>query len=240
MSVLWGGCLPPACWHVFLHQLLSPLFDAPCLGCGRPEGDPLCLNCQLESEAFPADRCKSCQGRLHQGKCPLCGQSDVPFEQVFALGTYQGGMRNLVRRLKYQTRPDLGYWLGMRLAVLLEPHVQNDWLVVPVPIHRDRRRNRGYNQTEPMAYEISRRLGLTYRPDLLRRRFQSRPSYQQGRADRWAQASQVFAAEPEAREGAVLLVDDIMTSGATAWEASMELRRSGARSVHLAIAARAT
>lgn len=240
MRILAEGFLPPACGHVWLHRLLAPLFASPCLGCSRPEGDPLCPDCLAEGAAFPLESCESCMGRLLRGRCALCDQPDVPIEQVYALGSYQGSFRTLIRRLKYHMRPDLGYWLGDRLAALLEPCVQSHWIVVPVPIHQARRRERGYNQTEPMAYQIAKRLRLAYRPDILQRRFQSRPSYQKGRADRWAHASHVFAANAAVRGENILLVDDIMTTGATAWEAAMTLKGSGARSIRLAVAARAT
>lgn len=232
--------LPPAWGYLILQRALEPFFDAPCLGCGQPKADPLCKECQRLLRYLPPEHCDRCQGIVRQGICPLCGQREIPFERVLALGAYRSGLRNLLRHLKYHKRPDLGYWLGERLVPVVAPFVQPDWLVVPIPIHQKRRRERGYNQTEPIAFHLARRLDLDYRPDLLYRRFSTQPSYQKSKKERWSQAAEVFQASdrlPADRH--VLLVDDIMTTGATAWEAAMALRRAGARSVHLAIAARA-
>lgn len=233
--------LPPAWPHVALQSLLGRVFAAPCLGCEAEGHDPLCPNCLAYLDPLPANRCRRCQGVLtSQGECALCRHNQGGVEGVFALGTYAGTLRKLIRQLKYQSRADLGLYLGGQLADRIRVLADPGWLVVPVPIHPDRRRQRGYNQAELLAWQVARRLDLDYAPHALERPAHGRPFYLRGRSERWQGAQDAFEGEPTRIRGRrVLLVDDIMTSGATAWGSAGALRRAGASEVWLAVAARA-
>ena len=234
--------LPPAWWHVTLQRALGLICEAPCLGCGAAGSDPLCWGCLARLDPLPARRCARCQGGLlGSGECPLCAKGRVPIDHVFALGQYSGVLRRIIKAMKYKARADLGLYLGERLADTVLPLVDPSWLVVPVPVHRRRRRERGYNQTEPMAWKLARDLALDYDDRALEREGGSIPFYFQGRQQRWDEAKRAFWAHPDRIRGRrVLLVDDILTSGATACAAARALRQAGSPSVCLAVAARAT
>ncbi|MNY09136.1 Amidophosphoribosyltransferase [compost metagenome] len=175
-----------------------------------------------------------------QGDCALCRQNPGGVEGVFAIGTYAGSLRKLIRLLKYQNRVDLGLYLGAQLADRIRMLADPGWLVVPIPLHEERRRQRGYNQAELLAWQLARRLELDYAPHALRRPTNGRPFYLRGRSERWEAAQGAFRGEPGRIKGRrILLVDDIMTSGATAWGAAGALRQAGASEVWLAVAARA-
>ncbi|HEY9899894.1 MAG TPA: hypothetical protein V6D00_11980 [Pantanalinema sp.] len=233
--------LPPAWPHVLFQHLAGRVLAGPCLGCEAEGRDPLCPTCLAYLDPLPAHRCRRCQGVLSlQGECSLCRQNPGGVEGVFTIGTYAGSLRKLIRQLKYQARADLGLYLGGLLADKMRLLVDPGWLVVPVPIHPTRRRQRGYNQAELIAWQVARRLMLDYTPLALSRPTHGRPFYLRGRSDRWEEASAAFAGEPGRIKGRrILLVDDIMTSGATAWGAAGALRQAGASEVWLAVAARA-
>lgn len=231
--------LPPAWPQIALQRGLSLLLEAPCLGCGAPAADPLCHGCEVRLDPLPDRRCRRCQGGLDVAeRCSLCGPGRPPFRRVVALGSYSGLLRQLLKALKYRARVDLGLWLGDRLAPRLGA---NRWdLVVPIPVHPRRRRERGYNQAEPIAWQLARHLGCALETRVLVRPQTALPFYQQNRTDRWRDAQQAFAVRPERVKGRrLLVVDDIMTSGATLWSAAALLEKAGARRIDLAVIARA-
>ncbi|HEY9857626.1 MAG TPA: ComF family protein [Stenomitos sp.] len=236
---LW---LPPAWPHLALQAGLRWLCTCPCMQCDAPEGDPLCFACMATLGSLPRRHCPRCLGSLSkEGACPLCARGPVPFEAVLALGPYTGGLRQAIRAMKYRGRADLGLSLGEPLAAELKAWQGTDWLVVPIPIHARRRAERGYNQVEPLAWQVARRLGWSYDARALERLGRSAPFYQQGRRDRWSEAQAAFQAQPPRLQGrSVLLVDDILTSGATLWSAAQAVRSAGARRVRAAVLARAT
>lgn len=233
--------LPPAWSNIALQRLIGRVFAAPCLGCEAEGHDPLCPSCLAYLDPLPTTRCRRCQGILNAlGECGLCRQHHGGVEGVFAIGTYAGALRKLIRQLKYQSRADLGLYLGNQLADRIRMIADPGWLVVPVPIHPERRRQRGYNQAELLAWQVARRLDLDYAPKALTRPSHGRPFYLRGRTERWQEAQGAFEGEPSRIRGRrILLVDDIMTSGATAWGAAAVLKQAGASEVWLAVAARA-
>lgn len=233
------GRLPPAWPHIYCQKALCWLVEAPCLGCGLPGSDPLCARCFEQRDPLPSAHCPICLGSLDAHRaCALCRRGPVPFSGVSSLGRYSGSLRRVIRALKYQSRADLGLYLGRAIAAL--PAIDSrERLVVPLPVHASRRVERGYNQVEPIAWQIARSLGLSYDARALRREGASRPFYAEGRARRWELAREAFRADPlRVRGRAVLLVDDIMTSGATLWAAASALGEQGACDVRIAIAAR--
>ncbi len=234
--------LPPAWGHLALQRGLRLLVDCDCLHCGSPEGDPLCPACLAALPRLPRRRCPRCLGSLdRKGACPLCTQQEVPIEAVTALGQYTGSLRQAIRAMKYRGRADIGLVLGSELAKLLAPLEDGPWLVVPVPIHGTRRAERGYNQVEPLAWQLARQLGHGYDGRAVRRLGRSQPFYQQGRTERWLDAQSAFHARADRLAGrSVIVVDDILTSGATLWAMARAVRAAGACRVRGAVLARAT
>lgn len=234
--------LPPAWPYIALQQGLRLLCESACLSCEAPEGDPLCAACLSQLTPLPSRRCRRCLGSLDRlGGCPLCAHDAPPFEAVTALGQYSGGLRQAIRAMKYRGRADIGLVLGKRLGESLGPRWGRDWLVLPVPIHAQRRAERGYNQAEPLAWQLARTIGGAYDDRAIERHVPSLPFYQQGRSDRWGDAQAAFHAHPRRLEGrAVLIVDDILTSGATLWATAQAARAAGATRVRAAVLARAT
>lgn len=228
--------LPPAWPHLLLHRLLFPLFETGCASCGGPSRLAICDGCQARLEPLPAHRCSRCQGRLSGGSCRLCRHTP-PFETIVALGRYAGVLRSVVRDLKYHGRPDLGIWAGSQLARQLGPSEKG--VIVPMPVHPRRRRERGYNQTEPVAWQLAKDLDLPYEPRLLVRCQHAAPSYQRDRQARWREALQAFRADEERLAGrSVWLIEDVVTSGATIWGAASCLKAAGATGVRVATIAR--
>ncbi|HEY2155278.1 MAG TPA: ComF family protein [Isosphaeraceae bacterium] len=230
-----------------LADLIAPL---ACPICGaETRGSPLCDACRAELlDASSSPTCPRCGlllgpwARLDKG-CSSCRGKPLGFDAALALAPYQGPLRDLCLRLKDRR----GAWLARWLAELvvearrgpLEAELARDprSLVVPVPLHWLRRLERGYNQAEALADALARRLGLgSSRP--LRRIKRTKLLAGIGRTERAEQLRGAFRSRPlDGRT--VLLVDDILTTGATCGSAARALKKAGAARVVAVVVARA-
>ena len=160
------------------------------------------------------------------------------YGRVWALGLHRGVLREAVHHVKFSGRQALGEALGRYLAPMVGelPDV-----VVPIPLHPVRQRERGYNQAECIARGLAAELGVPVAAgDLVR----VRATGQQARRDRharWRNLARAFAVRPGRAPAWVgrhaLLVDDVLTTGATASAAADVLWATGARAVNLAVIA---
>jgi ComF family protein len=180
--------------------------------------------------------------RQEGGVCPACWQR-LPWaprlRHARGLGIasaieYRDDARRLVHALKFERFDPLGAPLGRigaaRSAAVIAalPAAQ---VIVPVPLHWTRAFGRGFNQAEHLALGVARATGLECRPDLLRRPRRGRRQRGLGRSARRTAFAGVFVAAPRARGAHVLLVDDVVTTGATLQACAAALIAAGARSV---------
>jgi ComF family protein len=160
----------------------------------------------------------------------------------FSFGPYEGALRTLVLELKYRSRQRVARHLAELLArdpacrTLAEPGA----LLVPVPLHPCRRRERGFNQAELLALALAARLARACEPAVLVRRRETRPQAGLTAAARRRNVAGAFAVRRQARVAGrlVVLVDDVVTTGATVQACAQALRAAGAREVRLVSAAR--
>jgi ComF family protein len=193
------------------HAVRDVLLAPRCAGCGEP-GAWFCVACR-----------DLCDPVSHGGALPLRGA-----------GLHEGPLRAAVHRLKYGGErglaDDLGELVAREVARDLACGVVLDALV-PVPLHRSRALERGYDQAALLAGVVGRRTGLDIRMPLRRVRA-SRPQVELDRAARAANVRRAFLAEARALRGLrIALVDDVATTGATLADAAAAARAAGARSV---------
>lgn len=153
------------------------------------------------------------------------------------LGPYEGALGRAVRALKYRGATRLAGWLGSELAARASAASWAPTVVCEVPLHAGRRRQRGYNQAALLAEHVARGLGVPHRP-VLSRPFATAPQARLGREERRANVSGAFVGRPVAGHR-VLLVDDVLTTGATLDACTAALRAAGAARVYAAVVARA-
>ena len=194
------------------------------------------------------DHCVLCGERLYSGVgqslCGDCMKERPPFEKASAYGSYEGGLRELIHLLKYDhvlpAAPVLGRMLAEAVSDL-EPEFGPELpLVVPVPLHESKMRQRRFNQSELLAKSFIKSSGknLQLAPKLLERRRATDSQTGLTRQQRIANLRGAFRAMNAVQGSDILLIDDVFTTGTTASECARVLRRAGARKVWVATVAR--
>lgn len=220
------------------RQHLAPLsWPGQCVAClAAIPGQGLCPGCQAD---LPVNhcQCRRCALPLAMAVSPdvICGEclrEPPPFQQVVAPWRYQFPASQMISRYKYTGQRALGQPLirGLRdqVVALLE---QEPWrrpdLLVPSPMHPARQRRRGFNQAEDIAEQLSRAIGVPWSVTLIRRHRRTPPQSGLTRKERLANLQGCFTVNGPA-PARVALVDDVITTGATARILAQELRRAGA------------
>jgi ComF family protein len=200
-------------WRDFWYLFYPKICDA----CGKSllhQEEILCTSCliKLPRTEFHSDP-ENDLSQVFWGR--------VPIEQATALMHFVKGSpyRKLIHKLKYQNRPDIGVFLGRELGGELNNSkpFQNLDFIVPVPLHPDKQKIRGYNQAERIAAGISEVMDVPVSSDNLYRNVFTKTQTKKGRYDRWENVSEVFSVrdERELTGKHLLLVDDVITTGAT-------------------------
>lgn len=244
------------------ESLFSVLFPSDCRICGLPLLNisrlPVCPVCLSGVEPVSGNVCSVCGERVLSAyaegdsegfrECPVCRRIERPFERAVAYGSYDGGLRELIHLLKYNGVSPAANVLGRMLAEALIPlqaaFGQDKVLVIPVPLFKRKRRQRGFNQAELVTRAALKASALRDRfefaPNVLLRTRETHSqigltSHQRRENLRGAFAV-AYAAEVTGRE--ILLVDDVYTTGTTVTECSRVLRRAGTARVWVATVAR--
>ncbi|AKU92273.1 Competence protein F, phosphoribosyltransferase domain protein [Vulgatibacter incomptus] len=171
--------------------------------------------------------------------CATCTADPPAFSEVISAFAYGGAAAEAVQRLKYRGRREVASSLGGLVATSCASRLQKIDVVAPIPLHPSRRSERGYDQALLLARAIAREARKPLRPELLRRVRQTPGQVGSSRVDRLANLEGAFEAGPEASGLRVALVDDVVTTGATAASAAKALARAGASRVVILSVARA-
>lgn len=215
------------------HELTEALLPQRCLVCGR-FGAALHESCVALLPAAEGPRCLRCWA-TGGSVCRRCQDSPPAFEARRARFRFEGDARRAILEAKFRGVTTLLDPLAEAAAESVPP-AWRVGAVVPVPLHRKRERRRGYNQAALISKTVARRLSVPHRPDLLRRVRATPP--QAGLDEEHRARNLIGAFEANGTvSGAVLLIDDVTTTGATFEAAATALQGMGAHTVFaLAIA----
>lgn len=239
-------------WVLTLKNVLLPMF---CKQCGEriltEENTCFCPACWEQSPRITRPFCTIC-GRPHTGAvgfgsasnfpCAFCRAAhDRPFRRIYGAALYLDAVQMAIKLFKFNARPRLAQPLGAMMAdfAKAEMPLDNYDLLVPVPLHRVRRRERGFNQSELLAREL---LPVFHNTRLDLSLYRIRPTRVQSLAatpaERKANIVGAFAVQGDGLRGkTVLLIDDVVTTGVTTGECARALARAGAANVDVFAAA---
>jgi ComF family protein len=220
--------------------LLDLVYPPACAACGEPapDGGPFCATCADAVDPVPAG-CERCGLPGPEARCGACRASPPAYDSVRAGGLFGGPLADAIHALKYGGRPALARPLGRWLASRAPPPAGA--LVVSVPLARGRRIERGYDQAALLADAYARAAAADVRRarTALARLRETKAQVGLTREERARNVAGAFAATPAVADQDVVLLDDVVTTGATADAAADALRRAGARSVGVVALARA-
>ncbi|HUT75168.1 MAG TPA: ComF family protein [Armatimonadota bacterium] len=249
--------------HWLTKGFLDLLFPPRCLACRRFGPEPLCADCGAAVEYVAPPLCHRCgipfDPQARGGPlCASCRRGRLPYVMGRSVARYQGPLRQAVHRLKYDGKRVLAGVLGELMAAALldggdgsaqdgvpaPPRIPFDRLslIVPVPLHPVRARERGFNQAELLCGPLARRAGAPIAIHCLQRVKLNPPQVAVPAKLRRANVRGAFAVtDAAAVDGRTVLVfDDVWTTGATLVECARMLRRAGAAEVYLLSLCRAT
>jgi ComF family protein len=231
-----------------LDAVLAVVFSPSCAACGRPlerpAAGPVCSSCWCSILPLTAPLCETCgdplvtwrAARALDTRCVRCRRSGPAIDRARAVGAYDGALRAIVHALKYEGRRSLARGLARLMRQRGAEVLACAVCVVPVPLHRARLRERGFNQ----AIDLARHLGLPVRSALRRVRATATQTALPA-ARRHGNVRDAFAATGAAARltgAVVVLIDDVSTTGATLDACARTLKAAGVREVRALTAAR--
>jgi ComF family protein len=211
--------------------------------------DLICAACRREVVTPKPPLCRRCGIPLGSpdalSVCRRCRVEPPPYAVARSAALYRGRLRGAIHRFKFEARQEIGPILGQLLAdfVRATPPLTAAEIILPVPLHARRLRERGFNQASLLAGKVAEALRLPMVEGALQRTAPTLPQASLGRAERYTNVRGAFSLDPRRgpllRSCSVLLVDDVMTSGATATSCAQALLAGGAAEVRVATLARA-
>jgi len=227
----------------FIEKLIQFFLPPQCHCCGKflEEGEEgICSDCLSEIRWIEPPFCSVCgtpfaSKVVENHPCSACAGGRRYFEIARALGYYKGPLQEAIHRWKYQGRtylsPVFGKWMARGFQRYWEPTSLD--LLIPVPLHRKRLRERGFNQSLLLVQELSRRTGIPYYKRVLLKKRHTFPQVSLSGVEREKGVRGAFhvTGKEELEGKSILLVDDVYTTGATVNECSKVLMEAGAERV---------
>ena len=223
----------------FNTRLADLLFPPTCILCNRPGCGrlDLCDDCLsgFKSNLHACGRCAlplpadAPRGSL----CGRCIRREPPFDNLRAPWLYHGNTAELIRLLKFQKKLAAGRTLGLLLAQALESEQEMPQLLLPVPLHSQQLRERGFNHAAEITRSLSHALGIPWSTRLLSKQRPTAPQHGLNRRERLKNLRNAFHFQQNGDLRHVAVVDDVVTTGSTATEIARLLKREGVEKVSI-------
>ena len=211
-----------------LEFVLDFLFPPACVVCGKIDKNWLCKKCELRVKRLE----KSCEVNIQNRK----------YEKLLYIFKYESLIRKLVLGYKFSNKAYISNFFSniivnnKKIFCLLK---QYD-MIIPVPMHKKKMQNRGYNQTELVSQKIAKNLGIQNRPDILQKVVNTTTQSRLGGKARQTNIQHAFFIKNdiEVEDKKIILLDDIYTTGATSEECSRILKDAGAKEILILVLAK--
>ena len=231
--------------HSLIDQFVDLIFPPRCVICRNNSRKMVCDDCLSKIIYLKPPICRICgkpKDKYFSGElCEDCSKGGVPFVMARSIALYDGVLKDAIHKFKFGEKKTLSRSLGELLVSYLmhgDIPMQKIDLIIPLPLSKERERQRGYNQSRELAEEISRHYTIDIDASSLRKIKDVAPQFELSRKERLLNIKGAFCSSPLPEKN-VLLIDDIYTTGATVREASMALKAAGTRSVYVLTLARA-
>ena len=224
-------------------SLSDLLFPPVCFGCNtRISAGMLCDQC-IQSLEFLDDVCPRCGAYEQETSCRNCQENDYHFDRARSVFRFNKIIKSLIHDLKYNEMKKVASFLGEMSVNFLQkfqPFEQVD-LIVPIPLHRVKKRSRGYNQSQLLSLEIAGRMNWLHKPDLIKRSRFTETQTKLGKTEREKNVREAFVLNSKHRLAGsnILIIDDVFTTGSTVNSVSALLKQNGAAKIYVLTIARA-
>jgi ComF family protein len=228
-------------WNNFLELIVPPA----CLVCGNRIEDRtqvICEFCEAKLSLIGEGTCPVCGSENKELPCEVCLEGQFEFDSARSIFRYIGPIRELIHILKYEGYTYPAGYFALPIAELIEsePSLKNHDYICAVPLHRVRKRERGYNQTDLIAYAVSKLICMPYLNPVTRR-INTFSQTLLSKEHRIANLSGAFTVKhkDQVTGKKIILIDDVFTTGSTLNEIAKTLRAAGAKKISTITVARA-
>lgn len=225
-------------------RIIDAIYPPVCPICGKTpdivEGvrRRVCADCEKKLVYIGEQRCLKCGKELEDTDgqyCYDCGRTEHIYTQGIAVFAYAEGIKQSIYRYKYKGRREYAVWYGEQVSKKCGAQI-DIWapdVIIPVPLHADKLRKRGYNQAELLAVEIGKNMGIPVEPDYLAREKNTVPMKALSENERVKNLEKAFLIKNNGvKYNKVMLVDDIYTTGATVDACAEELKKAGVKQIY--------
>ncbi|MBI5946182.1 MAG: ComF family protein [Chloroflexi bacterium] len=222
-----------------IWSALDLLYPPVCGGCGK-NGSRWCVECQGRVKILNGILCEVCGLPLERaGVCNTC-QADQPhFRALRAWAVFDNPVRNALHQLKYRKDMSLGDSLAAQMASFVRELRWPIDMIIPIPLGKQRLKERGYNQVAMIAQPLALALDLKYASAGLVRRKETRSQVGLTKSERRENVHSAFQAGVDVTDKIILVMDDVSTTGSTLSSSAEALYSSGAKDVYALTVARA-
>ena len=216
-------------------KILDVLFPPCCAGCGE-WGTRYCRSCIENTKTIKTAICQICGEPLNIEKgsvCDRCRETETYFSAVRSWGLFEDPLKEAIHQLKYRRNVGLGEVLAQPLVEILFAEAWDIDLVTSVPLSQKRREERGFNQSDLLARPIGWIAGVPFKAEAVTRCRETKSQVGLSRTERKQNMVDAFSSHPDMVSGRnVLVVDDVITTGATLNFCSKAIIDSGAKYVY--------
>ena len=230
----------------FLQSLADILYPKTCLSCKSKvsavtDEDLICKKCYSEIEINLPPFCFACgrhlkKNNLNKNICPACVRNRLHFDRAFSPCVYDGVTKKLIHEFKYKGKDNLGKPLSkIMINFIKEYSLPLNYLdfIIPMPLHKTRLREREFNQAEILSMYIAREFKKDSVSGVLLRHRQTKTQTELKNKERFLNVANSFSVDSRLslKKKNLLLIDDVLTTGATSSEAALALKNAGAQTV---------
>ena len=216
------------------NTLLNILYPKLCIVCKKPSSY-LCPNCQKYLKLIKIQKCPYCQKPSPSGYThPQC-LNKTPLSGSYSIFYYQGPTKSLIKKAKYSSSFDLLPYLVSLSKPYLPSFFYHFDLLIPIPLHKDRKKLRGFNQSQIIASSFSKITSIPTKPILLKNRATLPQAQLKTKSQRINNLKNVFSLNPKSnydiKNKKLLLIDDITTTSTTLTQAAKSLKQKNPQSI---------